>query len=107
MTSHSDNQRTVENCALPCQLIFAPREQKFWWRQPTTQPTAFPDMLDLGLCTTRHEVRSKAHQMLQHLGTTLLLGAELNLEENYNFATDQVTHAEFLNSIDQQNLIHS
>jgi hypothetical protein len=87
MTSHNDNQRVITTCQLPCQLFFAPRELKFWWRQPSTEPTS-SEHLDLGLCTTRTEVRSKAHQMFQHLATTLLLGAELDLEENYNFNTE-------------------
>lgn len=99
--AHARNARLISECPLPCQLLFSPRELQFWWRQPTTEPT-FDDSLDLGLCTTRHEVRSKAHQMFQHLATTLLLGAELDL--NYNFVTDQVTHEEFLTSLDQQNL---
>ncbi len=87
MTSHTDNARVIETCTLPCQLMFSPRELKFWWRQPSTEPTS-SGHLGLGLCTTRHEVRSKAHQMFQHLATCLLLGAELNREENYNFNTE-------------------
>ena len=93
MKSHTDNQRIIETCQLPCQLIFSTSELRFWWRQPSTEGTAFPSDLDLGLCTTRTEVRSKAHQMFQHLATSSLLGAELNPDENYNFNTEIITQS--------------